>query len=68
MASISFKKKEGKILSAKFKTCVGRDEQGKQIFRCTTWTPPDGLTWAKLNRAAERAAYDWEDTVKAECK
>lgn len=68
MASISFKKKEGKILSAKFKTCVGRDEQGKQIFRCTTWTPPDGLTRAKLNRAAERAAYDWEDTVKAEYK
>ena len=66
MASITPKKKSGRIVSYKFKTCVGRDAQGKQIFRSKTWTPPDGMSVFKASRAAEKAALEWEDTVKAE--
>lgn len=32
-ASITPKKKYDRIVSYKFKTCVGRDGQGKQVFR-----------------------------------
>ena len=48
MASITQNKKDGKIISYKFKVCVGRDEFGKQIWRCTTW----------------KAAAEWERQVK----
>ena len=34
MASITQNKKDGKVISYKFKACIGRDEFGKQIFRC----------------------------------
>lgn len=44
MASITPKKKSGRIVSYKFKTCVGRDVQGKQMFRSKTWTLPDGMS------------------------
>jgi len=43
MATITQNKKEEKITSYKFRTCVGRDEFGKQIFRCCTWKAPDGM-------------------------
>ena len=43
MASIIQNKKDGKIVSYKFKTCGGRDEFGKQVFRCYTWKIPDGM-------------------------
>ena len=66
MASITPKKKSGRIVSYKFKTCVGRDTQGKQIFRSRTWSPPDGMNVFKASRAAEKAALEWEDAVKAE--
>ena len=66
MASVIPKKKSGRIVSYKFKTCVGRDSQGKQVFRCITWTPPEGMNTFKADRAAEKAALEWEDTVRAE--
>ncbi len=66
MASIIPKKKSDRIVSYKFKTCVGRDTQGKQIFRTKTWLPPAGMGTFKANRAAEKAALEWEDTVRAE--
>lgn len=66
MASIIPKKKSGRIVSYKFKTCVGKNAQGKQIFRCMTWLPPEGMSTLKADRAAEKAALDWEDTVRAE--
>ena len=56
MASVYPSNKNGKVVSYKFKTCVGRDEQKKQVIRCTTWIPPQDLTPAKMQRAAERAA------------
>ena len=43
MAYIQEKTKGKKIVSFKFKTCMGRDANGKQIFKCWTWHPPVDL-------------------------
>ena len=64
MANIRANQKNGKTVSYRFTTCLGRDTQGKQVRRYTTWTPPDGLTPAKAKKAAERAADTWEQDVR----
>ena len=46
MAIIQEKVRENKIVSCKFKACLGRDENGKQIFKYYTWYPLVGLTKA----------------------
>ena len=66
MAAITPKEKNGKVVSYRFRACVGRDEMGKQIFRSTTWIVPDGLTPAKAAKAAQRAAVLWEREVQAD--
>ena len=66
MASISEKKKNGKVIAYRFVVCLGRDEQKKQIRRVNIWTPPSGLTPAKAKKAAERAADAWEQEIRAE--
>ena len=48
----------------KFKACVGRDDNGKQIFKCTTWYPPAELTPAKARKEAQKVAAIWEDEVR----
>jgi hypothetical protein len=60
MASITQNKKDGKVISYKFKACIGRDEFGKQIFRCTTWKAPDGLSAARIEKAAQKAEENAE--------
>ena len=60
MASIIPNTKDGKIISYKFKACVGRDDCGKQVFRCMTWKVPVGLGPVKAEKAAEKAAATWE--------
>lgn len=64
MATIQEKIKEGKIVSYKFKGCLGRDEGGKQVFKCITWYPPENLTKAKSKKEAERTAAVWESELK----
>ncbi len=66
MAAIRENKKNGKVVSYRFTTCLERDAQGKQIRRYTTWTPPEGLTPAKAKKAAERAADAWEQETRKE--
>ena len=66
MANIRERKKNGKVISYRFTTCLERDAQGKQIRRYCTWIPPEGLTPAKARRAAERAADMWEQEIKVE--
>lgn len=66
MASIIPKEKDGKIISYKFKACVGRDDCGKQMFRCTTWKVPASLVPSKAAKAAEKAAAAWEQDARAE--
>ena len=66
MATLIQNKKDGKIISYKFKACVGRDEFGKQIFRCSTWKVPDGLIPSRIEKAAQKAATEWEQKAKDE--
>ena len=68
MASIIPNFKDGKIISYKFKACVGRDDCGKQVVRCTTWKVPVGLVPSKAVRAAEKAAAAWEQDAREEYK
>ena len=64
MAYIQEKTKGKKIVSFKFKACLGRDADGKQIFKCWTWYPPADLTPAKARKEAQRVAGGWEEEVK----
>lgn len=64
MASIQEKCKGRKIISYKFRACIGRDENGKQIFKSTTWYSPPDLTPAKCRKAAKLAAEEWEKRIK----
>ncbi len=66
MASIIPNSKDGKIVSYKFKACVGRDDCGKQVFRCATWKVPQGLVPSKVAKQVEKAAAMWEQEAKAE--
>ncbi|MCC8122829.1 MAG: site-specific integrase [Oscillospiraceae bacterium] len=60
MASISENVKDGKVVSYKFKACLGREKNSKQIFKCITWYPPENLTLAKIPKAAKVEADIWE--------
>ena len=60
MASIYPNRKNGKIISFKFKAYLGRDENGKQVFKCTTWTPVKTASESKLTALAEKEATIWE--------
>lgn len=66
MASIKEVLQDGRIVSYRFTVCVGRDSRGKQVRRYTTWKPPDGLRQSRMRAAAERAADEWEKTVREE--
>ena len=60
MASIYPNRKNGKIVSFKFKVYLGRDGNGKQIFKCSTWTPDKAMSDSKLTALAEKEATIWE--------
>lgn len=60
MASIYPNRKNGKIISFKFKAYLGRDEDGKQLFKCKTWTPEKTMSEGKLTALAEKEATIWE--------
>ena len=64
MAYIQEKVKGKKIVSFKFKACMGRDLGGKQIFKCKTWYPPADLTPAKARKEAQKVAGVWEEEAK----
>lgn len=60
MASIYPNRKNGKIVSFKFKAYLGRDENGRQISKCTTWIPEKTSTESKLTILAQKEATIWE--------
>lgn len=63
MASIYPNTKNGRIVSFKFKAYLGRDENGKQKFKCMTWIPEKEMTSKKLMQTAQREATIWEHGV-----
>lgn len=66
MATIYPNRKDGKIISFKFKAYLGRDENEKQIFKCKTWQPPQKATESKLLQLAEKEAIVWERQAAAQ--
>lgn len=66
MATIYPNKKDGKIISFKFKTFIGKDNRGKQVFKCKTWTPEETMSEKKMLKAAEIEASMWEKLVLKE--
>ena len=66
MATIYPNRKDGKIISVKLKAYLGRDNQGKQIFRCSTWTPDKGMSEKKLLALAEKEAILFEHEAAAQ--
>lgn len=63
MATITRKTKNGKITSFKFRTYLGREENGKQIVRYTTWKPENNISEKKAIKNAEKAAAEWEKQI-----
>lgn len=63
MASIYPNRKNGKIVSFKLKAYLGRDENGKQVFKCTTWTAEKPMSEKKLIALAEKEATIWEHNL-----
>ena len=68
MAAIRENLKNGQVVSYRFIVCLGRDEQGKQIRKYKTWTPPKGIGPAKAPKEAEKQATLWEQSLKEEAE
>ena len=66
MATIIENKKDGKVVSYKFRAYLGKQQGGKQVAKYHTWQVPDGLTPAKARKAAEKAAAEWEKEARFE--
>lgn len=66
MASIKLNKDgSGKIISYRFRACIGRDDQGKQIFVTKTEKADSSLTPAKELKEMQRKADNWEEKLKS---
>ena len=66
MATFIENKKNGKVVSYKFRAYLGKQQDGKQVAKYHTWQVPDGLTPAKARKAAEKAAAEWEKEARFE--
>ena len=61
MATIDTRKdKSGTITGYRFRACIARDEQGRQVWRTCTIPRPEGLTPKKEQKEIERQADEWE--------
>ena len=66
MASIRENKKNGKVVSYRFIACLGRGDDGTQIRKYATWTPPQGFSPARAQKEAQKQAALWEQSLKEE--
>ena len=66
MASIYPTYKDGKIVSFKFKAFLGKDQNGKQIFKCSTWYPDKPMSEKKMLSLAQKEAILWENSLCTE--
>ena len=63
MANI--RKIEGKNgISFKITVTAGRDLNGKQVRHYKTWTPDPGMTEKKMQKAVERVAMEFEQSIE----
>ena len=68
MATIYPNRKDGKIVSFKFKVFLGKEASGKHIVKCKTWTPDGEMTEKKLRALAEKEAilFEYEAAARYE--
>lgn len=59
------KNKDGKVISYRWRCCVGRNAAGRQEWETKTVPAPDGLTPKKALKAMQTAADQWEADLKA---
>ena len=75
MATIYPNRKDGKIVSFKFKVFLGKEASGKHIVKCKTWVPDREMTEKRLRALAEKevvlfeyeAAAQYEEEQKRLC-
>jgi len=60
MASIKENRKNGKIISFKFRVFLGRDGDGKQQFKTKVWKADKNYSEERLRKLAEKEAAIWE--------
>lgn len=66
MATIKENKdKAGKVISYRWRCCVGRDPSGRQIWETKTVPAPEGLTPKRALKSMQTAANQWEADLKA---
>lgn len=63
MASIKENRKNGKIVSFRFRVFVGRDESGRQLYKTKIWKPDQEYTEKRLKKLAEAEAALWEREI-----
>lgn len=66
MASIYPNYKDGKVVSFKIKAFLGRDENGRQITKCKTWTLPKPMPETKATALVRKEAAVWEHEITEE--
>lgn len=60
------KNKSGEVISYRFRCCVGRDDEYKQVWRSVTVPRPEGLTPAREQKEIDRQYDAWSEQVKAD--
>ncbi len=63
MASIKENRKNGKIVSYRFRVFIGRDENGRQLYKTKMWKPDQEYTEKRLKKLAEAEAALWEREI-----
>ena len=51
-------------VSYRFIVSGGFDSNGKRIFHKKTWKPPEGMTAKQIEKAAQRAAMDFDRSIE----
>lgn len=65
MATIDTRRNaKGEITGYRLRACVGRDEQGKQVWRTKSIKRPTGLTPGREQKEVQRIADEWETGQK----
>ena len=50
--------------SYKITVTHGRDAKGKQVRHYMTWTPPQGMTERQIEKAVQKAAFEFEQQIE----